>query len=160
MKTLNLGAGNYIIKDAINHDVIKHRPEIDVAWDLNELPWPWEDEAFDKVAALSVLEHLRQNLLTSIDEVWRILTPGGVAIIKLPFWKAGVSWEDPTHLHLVGPGIMNQFDPRTKRGRDYRFYTRRKWRIDKRQMNKTGTSLHWTMTKMPLDWDGRDDGAN
>jgi len=150
---LNLGAGNRILEDAVNHDVVRHRPEIEVVHDLNVLPWPWEDASFDKVAALSVLEHLRQNLLTSMDEIWRILRPGGVAVIKLPHWKANISWEDLTHLHLVGIGVMDQLDPRTKRGVDYWFYTRRKWRIDKREANDAKTSIYWTMTKMPLDWD-------
>lgn len=157
---LNLGCGNRIIEGAVNHDRTRHRPEIDVVHDLNVLPWPWPDGAFEKVCALSVLEHLRHNLLTSMDEIWRITAPGGVAVIKLPHWKASLSWEDLTHVHLVGPGVMDQIDPRTKRGHDYRFYTRRKWRIDKFQVNKSKTSFHWTMTKMTLDWDGEEDGKD
>jgi SAM-dependent methyltransferase len=151
---LNLGAGNRIIEGAVNHDRIKHRPEIEVAHDLNALPWPWPDESFEKVAALSVLEHLRQSLLTSMDEIWRILIPGGIAVVKLPFWKANISWEDLTHLHLVGPGVMDQLDPRTRRGHKYRFYTRRKWAIVKQQFNQGKTSIHWTMRKEGVDWDG------
>ena len=158
MAILNLGAGNRILADAINHDVVKHRDEIDVVWDLNEMPWPWEDESFDKVCALSVLEHLRQNLLTSMDEIWRITRPSGQAVVKLPHWRANISWEDLTHLHMVGPGVMDQLDPSTKRGHDYRFYTRRKWRILKRRMNKAETSIYWTLLKMPLDWKGKNAG--
>jgi len=153
---LNLGAGNRILADATNHDVVAHRPEIEVVWDLNDLPWPWEDDTFDKVCALSVLEHLRHTLLTSMDEIWRITRPAGLAVIKLPHWKANISWEDLTHLHVVGLGVMDQLDPTTERGRDYRFYTRRKWRIQKRQINKAGTSIYWTLRKMPLDWKGKD----
>lgn len=158
MKTLNLGAGNRIIEGAINHDVVKHRAEIEVVHDLNDMPWPWPDESFDKVLALSVLEHLRQNLLTSMDEIWRITAPGGETVVKLPFWKANNSWEDLTHLHLVGPGIMDQLDPRTKRGHDYWFYTRRKWAVEKGWMNKdkNPTSIYWRLRKKPLDWDPLD----
>lgn len=159
MLILNLGAGNRIIGGAVNHDLVRHRREIDVVHDLNELPWPWEDEAFDKVAALSVLEHLRQSLLESMNEVWRITKPGGVAVVKLPHWKHNLSWEDLTHLHLVGPGIMDQLDPTTKRGHDYRFYTRRKWKIEKRRINEVKSSIWWTLTKMPLDWWPWDDPA-
>lgn len=153
MQQLNLGCGNKPFEGFVNHDVTKHSRHVDVAWDLNQLPWPWEDETFDKVAALSVLEHLQQNLLMSMNELWRILVPKGVAVVKLPHWKHNLSWEDLTHLHLVGPGAMEQLDPRTKRGHQYWFYTRRKWRIDKRVMNEARSSIHWTMTKMPLDWD-------
>lgn len=156
MAKLNLGCGNKPIDGFVNHDLTKHSPYVDVAWDLNDLPWPWEDESFEKIAALSVLEHLRQRLLDSMNELWRLLAPGGVAVIKLPFWKANLTWEDLTHLHMVGPGIMDQLDPRTKRGTQYWFYTPRKWRIEKQQVNSAKTSFHWTMTKMPLNWNGKD----
>lgn len=150
---LNLGCGNKPLEGYINHDLTVHADHVDIAWDLNELPWPWQDEAFEKVAAISVLEHLRQNLLTSMDELWRILEPHGVAVVKLPHWKHNISWEDLTHLHVVGVGAMDQLDPRTKRGVDYWFYTRRKWRVDKRTVNDAKSSIYWTTTKMPLDWD-------
>lgn len=153
MAKLNVGCGNKPLKGFVNLDLTKHSEHVDVAWDLNEMPWPFEDESFEKVAALSVLEHLRPRLLDSMDELWRILIPGGVAVVKLPHWKANLSWEDLTHLHLVGAGVMDQLDPRTKRGHDYWFYTRRKWRIEKQLLNKSKTSFHWTMTKMGLDWD-------
>jgi len=52
---LNLGAGNKPREGAINHDLRQHRPEIDVAWDLNDLPWPWEAEQFDFIVARAVL---------------------------------------------------------------------------------------------------------
>lgn len=153
MAKLNLGCGNKPLRGFVNHDLRQHSPHVEVAWDLNDLPWPWDDEEFEMVVALSVLEHLRQCLLDSMDEMWRILKPGGLAVVKLPFWKANITWEDLTHLHMVGPGVMDQLDPRTKRGHDYWFYTRRKWQIDKRQMNRGKTSIHWKMSKMPLDWD-------
>jgi len=149
---LNLGCGGKPLEGFVNHDVVQHSPHVDVAWDLNVLPWPWAPMTFEKVAALSVLEHLRHNLLTSMDEIWRILAPEGVAVVKLPHWKHNLTWEDLTHLHMVGPGIMDQLDPRTKRGHDYWFYTRRKWRVEKRNMNEAKSSIIFTVVKMPLDW--------
>jgi SAM-dependent methyltransferase len=139
---LNLGAGNKIVKYATNHDLRQHRPEIDIAADL-DFRWPWRDESFDKVIALSVFEHLRRTLYDTMDECWRILRPGGVCHIKLPYWKSENAHNDATH-HWAGfgTGVLNHLDPATKSGREYGYYTDRKWRIIKRPvLNRSETSF-------------------
>lgn len=119
---LNLGAGNKIIDGAINHDRWKHREEIDVAHDLNEIPWPWEDNTFDKILSWAVFEHLDIDLLTAVNECWRIMRPGGKLKIKLPWYLSEEAYNDPTHRYAVGRGVFDIFDRSTKRGRDYKFY--------------------------------------
>lgn len=129
MTILNLGAGNRIISDAVNHDLTQHRPDIDVAHNLNRMPWPWRDEEFNSIVAWAVLEHLDIDLLTAMNEMWRILLPDGEASIKLPYWCDEMSYNDPTHRYVVGLGIFDTFDPGTDRGERYSFYTDRKWYI-------------------------------
>lgn len=138
---LNLGCGNKILPGACNTDRIKHRPEVDVVWDLNVIPWPWADDSFDQVYACAVLEHLRISLLESIDECWRILRAGGHLQMKLPYWKHEMAYNDPTHFWKCGMGVLDIFDPRTKRGHDYSFYTDRKWKILKVRLNREMTSI-------------------
>lgn len=150
---LNLGCGNRIITrktwDVINHDRAKHRSEIDVCWDLDVLPWPWIDEQFDQVEAWAVLEHLRLSLLESMVEIWRITKPSGVLRAKVPYWKAEESYEDPTHRWFFAPGAFDVFDPSTKRGREYLFYTPYKWRIVERHMvNDPPTSISVVLEKV------------
>jgi len=149
---LNLGCGSQNLEGFVNHDLIRHSDWVDVAWDLNELPWPWEDDQFEMVIAASVLEHLYHNLLTSMNELWRITEQDGLAVVKLPYWKAEISWNDLTHIHRVGLGLMDQLDPRTKRGHQYWFYTRRKWAIEEKRFNAQRTSIIWKLRKRPLDW--------
>lgn len=43
------------------------------------------DESIDVVLALAVLEHLVDPQRT-VDEIFRILTPGGVAVVNVPSW--------------------------------------------------------------------------
>jgi ubiquinone/menaquinone biosynthesis C-methylase UbiE len=127
MKILNLGAGNHIHDKAINHDRLKHRPEIDVVHDLNVLPWPWKDNSFAQVCASSVFEHLDIDLLTTLNEVWRILRPGGTLRVKVPHWQHDNAYADPTHRR---PYSLRSFDavvPTTKLGQEDMFYTPRKW---------------------------------
>jgi len=141
---LNLGAGHKIIEGAANHDLRldPRRPQITVAHDLNEMPWPWLDDSFDLVVACAVLEHLRRNLAESMGECWRVLRPGGVLHIKLPYWKNENSYTDATHYWVYGLAIFDQFDPDTKRGRDYQFYGWPQWKIvQPARLNNAGTSF-------------------
>ena len=65
---LNLGAGNRLVPHAIHHDRTKHRPEISVVHDLNDIPWPFDNESFDRIEAWSVFEHLKPDLVDVMAE--------------------------------------------------------------------------------------------
>jgi len=146
---LNLGAGKLIRGDAINHDQVKHSDKIDIVWDLNNLPWPWKDEQFELVIARAVLEHLDVDLLASMNEIWRVMKPGGKAFVKLPYWNHDRTWEDPTHRRGYAPKVFNFFDPSTKYGQLYGFYTPHKWKIiDGPTLNKAKTSILCTLEKV------------
>lgn len=149
---LNLGAGNRLATGpgVVNHDVTIHRPEISVAHNLNDIPWPWPDESFDTIVAWSVLEHLRINLVESLNECWRILRPDGTMQIKLPLWNVEISYNDPTHYWQFGMGIFDQFDPDTKRGKEYDFYTPYKWKLLQPVAKSSYSSLHTRLQKRPL----------
>ena len=146
MDVLNLGCGNKPIEGAVNHDRIKHRKYVDVAHDLNELPWPWADESFDRIVALAVLEHVEPDLVATLDECWRILRKGGRVQLKLPYWNSEISHRDPTHRWFFSMGSFDQFDPDRRRGKEYTFYTDRKWRIVKGpKMNNAKSSIYVVM---------------
>ena len=146
---LNVGAGNKIIEGAVNHDRRKHRPEIDVVHDLNILPWPWEDDSFDKIAAIAVLEHLDVDLITLLNECHRLLRPGGLLVIKLPLWDAEASYDDPTHRWRYTLRSLHYVCPETKFGQRYNFYTECKWRYVKPpRANNSKTSFWATLERL------------
>lgn len=148
MDTLNLGCGNKPMANAVNHDLVRHRAEVDVVHDLNVLPWPWADGSFDQVVARAVLEHLRITLLESVNECWRVLRPGGTLWMKLPHWQHDMGWIDPTHYWHFSLKTVDLFDPRTRYGKEYAFYQVRPWRIVKGpRLNRAGTSFVVTMVK-------------
>lgn len=139
---LNLGAGNKILPYAVNHDLRMHRPEIDVAADL-DYPWPWRGETFDKIVALSVFEHLQRTLYDTMDQCWHILRPRGLCFVKLPYWQSENAHNDGTHRWPgFGLGVLDHLDPATKSGKEYGYYTDRKWEIIKRPvLNDSKTSF-------------------
>ncbi len=147
-RVLVLGCGERFVKvgvgeEVVHHDLVRHRPEIDVTHDLNLLPWPWVDNSFDAIHARAVLEHLRLNLVESLNECWRLMRPGGTLRLKLPYYRHERSYDDPTHYWRYTLRSLDYFDSTTELGREYGFYTSRKWRIAVGpKLNDAGTSIH------------------
>lgn len=143
---LVLGAGDRVNINAINLDRVKHREEIDVVWDLDNVPWPFKDNEFRFIEAVAVLEHLKIGLVAAMNECWRILKSGGGIYVKLPYWKHERSWEDPTHIRSYALRTMDWFDPDTDNGKRYGFYTDRKWKVlEKGFTHKSKSSLFFRM---------------
>lgn len=119
MTTLHLGAGIRPIEGAVNHDRTAHHDFIDVAHDLDSLPWPWPDASFDKVIALDVMEHLRLDVQQWLDECWRLLRDGGQLVLRLPAWNNEYSYRDITHRKVFHPESFHYFDRSTQLWKDY-----------------------------------------
>lgn len=134
------------LEGAVNHDLSKHAPFVDAVADLNLTPWPWADESFDLIHASAVLEHLRLSLVESLDECWRILRPGGQLHAKVPYWQHDNSHADPTHRWHFSLRSFDYFDPTTKLGSQYGFYTDRKWKLVKpAALNREASSIIATL---------------
>jgi hypothetical protein len=134
MKLLNLGAGNRISEEAgaVNHDVTKHREEINAVWDLNKTPWSlWETDGFDEIEFISTIEHLLINPIQALNECHRILKKRGVLTIKYPLVTSETIWDDPTHTRFLTERSLDYVIPGTRYGDSYSFYTNLKWeRLD------------------------------
>lgn len=51
--------------------------------DMDSLPWA--DKIFDGALSISTMHHhLRQGIVQSIAEVWRVLKPGGLLVVDFP----------------------------------------------------------------------------
>lgn len=136
---LNLGSGNNLIANAINHDIVAHRPEIDCVHDLNVTPWPFEDNQFFEIIFYSVIEHLIITPIESLNECWRILRPDGTLLLKYPVHTSPTIYDDPTHRWFLSVRSLDYVDPTTKYGTEYGFYTPYKWRIEAKVVTKNRT---------------------
>lgn len=84
--------------------------------DIENEPFPYESGSFDCIYSKSVLEHVinTDNLLS---ESFRILKPGGMAVLMTPDWKSQHEffWDDYTHVKaftrksLQNAMVMNGF---------------------------------------------------
>lgn len=87
-------------------NVTSHHP--DVVWDLNVMPWPFEDSQFDEVHAYEVLEHLGQqgdyvSFFATFSEIWRVLKPQGHLLGSCPSPHSSWVWGDPSHTRAILP---------------------------------------------------------
>lgn len=91
---LNLGCGTDIDPGMVNADLVA-LPGVDVVCDLDQ-PWPWKDATACYIKASHVFEHVADPVLF-MSEAWRVLAPGGLLDIRVPYWRHIFAFTDPTH---------------------------------------------------------------
>lgn len=93
---LNLGCGNNYLQGYINVDRV---PGIaDTVHDLDKIPYPWPDNSADEILMRHVLEHL-QDVRKVMDELWRLLKPGGSLVLYVPHFSHFQALTHPEHRH-------------------------------------------------------------
>ena len=121
---LNLGCGHDVRSaDAgwVNMDGFILHPGV-TKHDLLEFPWPFPDGHFDLVYCSHVLEHVppiagpkpgtkRDILFDVFEEIHRVLKPGGLLCIRVPWGYTEVSLEHIQHYRQWRPEWANYFDP-------------------------------------------------
>ena len=95
---LNLGCSDNIREGFVNVDL---RTSIDpsdlyLGWNLEVAPWPWKDSSVDYILAADIIEHLKDHCLT-MNEMWRVLKPGGIVEIYVPTTEGRGAFQDPNH---------------------------------------------------------------
>ncbi|MEG7727204.1 methyltransferase domain-containing protein, partial [Listeria monocytogenes] len=71
-------------------------------WDLTNIPWPLPDESVLVAMASHVIEHIQPadfGFINFMNEVWRLLKPGGEFAIVTPHGRSDGYIQDPTHVN-------------------------------------------------------------
>ena len=82
----------------VNVDMFDH-PDVNIVYDLNIMPWPFEDDSIEEVFMAQCLEHLVDHN-AAMKEIHRIFKPGGLARISVPHFTWQLAYADPTHRHF------------------------------------------------------------
>lgn len=99
-------------------------------------PIPFPDSAFASVSAFDFLEHIPRLMpgveprttvfpfIRLMDEVWRVLAPGGTFWALTPCYPGVEAFVDPTHVNVITEGTHAYFcrvDGEEPKGRMYGF---------------------------------------
>jgi hypothetical protein len=73
-------------------------------------PIPFDDESFDYLTAYDFIEHVpriiyapkrRHAFVEVMNEIHRVLKPGGLFLSHTPAYPHGVAFRDPTHVNII-----------------------------------------------------------
>lgn len=67
-----------------------------------DLDQHFEENSFDEVHLIHVWEHC-EDLMKPMEQIWRVLKPGGKLICVTPYFTAQSAFSDPTHKHFITP---------------------------------------------------------
>jgi len=97
---------------------------------------PFEDNFFASISAIDFLEHIpRQICLGSsneivypfinlMNEIWRVLSPGGRFLAVTPAFPSPLVFADPTHVNYIAKGTHEYFCGDRPAGSIYGFHGR------------------------------------
>jgi SAM-dependent methyltransferase len=95
LRILDVGCGIRKYPGAIGIDR-NASSRADVLCDLDHYPYPFRDDAFDRLLAIHVIEHLA-DVVRTMEEFHRLVRPGGTVRIETPHYTDFSSFCDPTH---------------------------------------------------------------
>src|SRR3954453_21970831 len=96
-------------------------PPADVVHDLDERPYPFDDDSFDQVLMQDVIEHV-ESPIAVMEELHRICRPGARIQLRTPHYSSVLAYGDPTHKHYFSRiAIESLAEPRFAHYTEIRF---------------------------------------
>lgn len=106
---LDLGSGNNFLKAFLEEKgAIYHPLDYDIC-DFNKDKFPFENESFDLIISLAVIEHI-ENITNFMNEASRVLKSGGFVYFSTPNFRFSYKsfYDDPTHVRPFTEKSMEQ----------------------------------------------------
>ena len=109
---LNIGCGFKKLNDYWNID-FQRVCNPDQVLDIEQTPWPYEDNFFEKIHADNVLEHVGQDpkvFTNIIKEMYRVSKDQSEWFICVPHHRCDLMWDDYTHVRVLTEKTFKMFD--------------------------------------------------
>lgn len=160
-KTLDLGCGKtprnpFNAQEVYGIDI---REDIDsriYKADLAIEAIPFEDCFFDAVSAYHFIEHIprviymperRFCFVELMNEIYRVLKPGGFFLSHTPAFPASAVFSDPTHVNIITEETFPEyFDDRLRQASMYGFHGY--FKIEEQKWNENKFALDTLMRKV------------
>lgn len=130
---LDIGGGINPQEGFVNLDM-QDIDGVDIVHDVTDIPWPLPDECVLVAMASHLVEHIPPHnfgFLNFMNEVWRVMKPGGEFLIATPHGASAGYLQDPTHCNPCSEATWAYFDPLEPNtsGLLYRIYRPKPWRL-------------------------------
>ena len=130
---LNIGCGKTRLPNSIGVDLVHIDGFVDVVHNLDVTPFPFENDFADEIHMYHVLEHLHDPL-HKMEELHRILKPGGVLYLRVPHFSSMGAFTDITHIRPFGYLSFDCFEKTIYQ----HFYTTKEFEILHREIRYLG----------------------
>jgi len=122
----------------------RDRPETDILWNLEVFPWPILHSSVSMAVATGVVSHINPangTFVKFMNEIWRIMKPGGELLVSVPYATSMGMFRDPMAVNFVTEETWCYFDPEDSltRGGLYSNYHPLPWRIKINTWDMNGT---------------------
>lgn len=107
---INFGCGKTRIPGSIGVDLVPIEGFVDQVLDFDTLPYPFKKNFADEIHMYHVLEHLSEPLAV-LEELHRILKPGGKLYIRVPHFSSLGAFTDITYKRPFGFLSFDIFEP-------------------------------------------------
>ena len=159
-KTLDLGCGAkprnpYKMDEVYGIDIREDLEAKIYKADLAIEPIPFDDNFFECVTAFDFIEHVpriiyapsrRFCFVELMNEVYRVLKPGGLFLSYTPAFPRPEVFRDPTHVNIITEETFPlYFDDRTRLAAMYGF--KGYFKIENQSWNQSGMNLVTVMRK-------------
>ena len=122
-------------------------------------PIPIRESSIDYVTAYDFVEHVPRVVyyegewinpfINMMNDIWKILKPGGIFYAETPAYPHAEAFQDPTHVNIVTENTINYFTGSVPdaRGNDYgrRYGFKGKFKLNKQEWTKR-CYLVWHLT--------------
>ena len=125
---------------------------VDIVHDIEQTPWPLDDECVSVAIASHILEHINPAggiFLNVMNEIWRVMQMNGQFAFVVPYAGSPGYWQDPTHCNGITEATIYYFDP-SHESHLYNFYKPKPWHIEQLTWNQTG-NLECVLRKISED---------
>lgn len=144
--TLDLGCGSNKADGALGVDG-RIVSGVDIVGKVDSLPIA--SNSAHTIYLSHVLEHVPE-LISVMEEIWRVCKPGARVYIWSPHFSCGLySWGDPTHVRTMSTTIFDFLIPETA----INYYTTARFTIEKRELHyafrRTGVPVQSPDTGFP-----------
>lgn len=108
----------------------REHSNVDIIHDPEKFPWPFKDNSCHLVIAHNYLHHVKPWLFNALmDEIWRVLKPGGQAAFSMPYGNSPGFLADPLSCKAMNETTFSYFDPQFRNM--YEYYKPKPWMIEK-----------------------------